>query len=195
MRDHCMARWGAACVLLAACAKGADDPAARVVELEAKVQALEAQLGTLAAPGFEISCLTSWRELGAVGDAAWACRNEQPTAAGFWPNCNVVEAPRERDGVTGEPQSAQQAFEASLRDTPGLQAARRISESASQLDRVPAYEAVYEHDLLSKPLRVLATVAVHGDRTYAVSCAAPPEAFGANLTSFRQITNSFRLKQ
>jgi len=195
MPEHYLARWSVACVLLAACAKGADDPAVRVVELEAKVQALEARLGGLAAPGFEITCLTSWRELGAVGDAAWACRNEQPAAGGFWPNCNVVEASRERDDVTGEPQSAQQSFEASLRDTPGLQSARRISESAGQLDRVPAYEAVYEHDLLSKPLRVLTTVAVHGDQTYAVSCASPPEAFAAHVTSFRQITNSFRFKR
>jgi hypothetical protein len=182
-------------VLLAACATKTDDSAARVAELEAKVQTLEARLGALATPGFQITCLASWRVLGAVGDAAWACRNEQPAADGFWPNCNVVESSREHDAATGAPLSAQQAFEASLSDTPQLEHARRISDRPTQLDREPAHEAVYEHDLLSKPLRVLATVAVHGDRTYAVSCASPPEDYAAYEVSFRQITNSFRFKR
>ena len=57
MPEHGMARWSVACVLLAACAKGTDDPAARVVELEAKVRALEARLAGLAAPGVEITRL------------------------------------------------------------------------------------------------------------------------------------------
>jgi len=39
MPEHGMAHWSVACVLLAACAKGTEDPAARVVEFEAKVQA------------------------------------------------------------------------------------------------------------------------------------------------------------
>jgi len=195
MTEHHTSRLGCACLLLAACKTGQNDSAARVDELEAKVQQLETRLGAFAVPGFEIGCLSSWRVLGAVGDAAWACRKEQPVAGGFWPNCNVVEAPRERDTQTGAPLSARQSFEASLSGTPQLQQARRISDRSTQLGREPAHEAVYEHDLLSKPLRVLATLAVHGDRTYAVSCAAPPEDFAANEEFFHQITNSFRFRQ
>jgi len=190
-------RWGPGmlAIVLVACGQSAPDKATRIADLESKVLALEAKLGALgAAFHFDIQCPSPWQMLGPVGDAAWTCRKQPALADGFWPNCNVVEAPVAKSADTGAALSPKQAFEATLSESPQLQRARRISEQGSALGSESAHEAIYEHDLLQKPLRVLATVAVHESHAYAVSCEAPPDAFAANEAAFRQITHSFRFK-
>jgi len=192
-----MPKTSRACALLvwfSACSGGTADANAanfaRIAALESKVQALETLLGGSASPavwGFDISCPAPWQRLGPVGDAVWTCRKQQALPNGFWPNCNVTEAAIE----TQAPLSAKESFDASLA-VPPMHSVRRISERPSALDTVPAHEAIYEHELLSKPLRVLATLAVRANHAYAVSCAAPPEAFATNEPSFRQITRSFK---
>lgn len=164
----------------------------RVAALEAHIEALEAQLHVQGGNAFDIQCPAPWQSLGAVGDAVWTCRKDQPLEGGFWPNCNVTEAAVDAGDTKGI--TAKESLDASLARFPQLKSARRISDRASALDTQAAHEAIYDHDLLSKPLRVLATVTVHANATYAVSCAAPPEAFAANEAAFRQITRSFRFK-
>ena len=119
--------------------------------------ALEAKLGAQAAFHFDIQCPSPWQTLGPVGDAAWTCRKQPALPDGFWPNCNVVEAPVAKSADTGAALSPKQALEATLSESPQLQRARRISEQGSALGTESAHEAIYEHDLLQKPLRVLAT--------------------------------------
>lgn len=181
--------------LCCACGAQSGDAAegARISQLEAKVSALESTVQSARNPelGFVVQCPAPWRTLGPVGDAVWACRKPQALADGFWPNCNVTEAAIEPSPA---PLSAKQPFEASLMSAPELQRARRVSERDSRLGGQPAFEAVYEHDLMQKPLRVLATLAVHDGRAYAVSCAAPPAAFAAHEPMFRSITQSFRFR-
>jgi hypothetical protein len=175
---------------------GSAADAKRVAALESKVQALEVQLGRPTNPavlGFDIECPATWQALGPVADAVWTCRKQQALPDGFWPNCNVTEALVERNPNTQAPLSAAESFETSLY-APQLKTARRIADRASALDTEPAYEAIYEHELLTKPLRVIATLAVHANHVYAVSCAAPPEAFAANEAAFRQVTRSVRWK-
>jgi hypothetical protein len=186
-----------------ACRGGADRASngARIEALETKVQALASQLeadqtaaaaksaANLAAKAaFDIECPAPWQTLGPTGDAVWACRASEPSAGGLWPNCNVTMGPTEPDI------SPQAYFEESLASVPQLRAARRLSGRATALGVAPAYEAVYEHDLLGKPLRVLATIGVLSDRVYGVSCSAAPPAFADNEAQFRRITSSFRIK-
>jgi hypothetical protein len=142
--------------------------------------------------GFALLCPAPWQALGPIGDAVWACRKSQALADGFWPNCNVTEAAADD---APSPKTAREHFEASLMSAPELQRARRVSERQSNLGSEPAFEAIYEHDLMQKPLRVLATLAVHNHRAYAVSCAAPPDAFASHEPVFRQITQSFRFQR
>jgi hypothetical protein len=174
---------------------GQPSTAARIDALEAKVQQLSQQLQPSPTPTleqlsatFDIQCPVPWQALGAVADTAWACRADQALPSGWWPNCNVT-------GGRAEPSTQPKAyFDASLESLPQLRAARRIVERNTTLGAAPAHEVVYEHDLLPKPLRVLATVVVHADRAYAVSCSAPPEAFAASEPMFRKITQSFRFR-
>ena len=115
-----------------------------------------------------------------------------PSAAGLaerlWPNFNVTSGPA--DSAT----SSKAYFDASLAAVPQLREARRLSDKTGMLGATAAHVAIYEHDLLPKPLRVLATVAVRGDRAFAVSCSAPPDAFAANEAMFQRITLGFRWK-
>ena len=202
-RVRCRALTGhAVLVLFVACTgrtqPDARDTKARLDALEGQVRQLETQVQAASAKapagavgggsGFEIVCPAPWQPLGAFGDASWTCRAPQALHSGWWANCNVTTGPAE-PGL-----SAKDYFDASLAAVPQLRAARRISDAPGTLGAVPAHVAVYEHKLLPKPLRVLATVALHGDHAYAVSCSAPPDAFAANEATFKQITQSFRWK-
>jgi hypothetical protein len=174
---------------------GQPSTAARIDALESKVQKLSQQQPPSLLPTaeklaatFDIQCPVPWQALGAVAETAWACRADEALPSGWWPNCNVTGGP-------AEPSTLPKAyFDASLESLPQLKAARRIAERTTTLGAAPAHEVVYEHDLLPKPLRVLATVAVHAEHAYAVSCSAPPEAFAANEPMFRKITQSFRFR-
>ena len=196
--------WVLCSALLSACTGQAVEPAsddARIAALETKLQAFSRQLeqqrgadpaqalATLAAnAAFDIECPAPWRELGPVGDAIWTCRAAQPSAAGLWANCNVTL------GTTEPSLSPKQYFEESLAGVPQLKAARRLSARDTALGIVPAFESVYEHDLLGKPLRVLATLGVLSDRAYAVNCSAAPEDFAAHEAQFRKVTQSFQVR-
>ena len=169
----------------------ADDE--RVAALESRVRELEASRSSDAQPsaGFTVVCPAEWQALGPVGAASWTCRERRPLPDGFWPNCNVTAAPVQLDPLTATAPTAREALEASLKAAPELRSARRLSERLASLAGEPAHEAVYEHDLWTRPLRVLTTVAIHADRVYALSCAAPPAAFHAREPAFRQIAGSF----
>jgi hypothetical protein len=170
------------------------ETSARLATLETEVRQLEKQVRAAnpnppaGATGFDVACPAPWQALGKFGDADWTCRAPQALPSGWWPNCNVTSGPAQ-PGL-----SAKAYFDASLAAVPQLQAARRLSDTDGTLGATAAHVAIYEHDLLPKPLRVLATIAVHADRAYAVSCSAPPEAFAANEAMFRSVTQSFRWK-
>ena len=187
-------------VALAACGGEASKAAPadeRVAVLESRVRELEAALTPDAQPsaGFSVACPAEWQTLGPIGAASWTCRDRRPLPDGFWPNCNVTAAPVQLDPVTGTAQSAREALETSLAAAPELRSARRLSERALELHGERAHEAVYEHDLWTQPLRVLTTVAVHAERVYALSCAAPPAAFAASEPAFRRIARSFAFER
>ena len=164
----------------------------QVKQLERQVQANPPRPSASAAPQatarYDIACPSPWQALGAVGDAEWTCRAAVALPTGWWPNCNVTSGPVAA-GLTPKAY-----FDASLSGTPQLKAARRLSDTDGTLGATAAHVAIYEHDLLPKPLRVLATIALRDGRAYALSCSAPPEAFPANEAIFRQITQSFRWK-
>lgn len=177
------------------CAGRQHDPSsneARLDALEAKVEMLEVgeaqeqAAAVRAAATFDIDCPAPWQPLGPAAESVWTCRANRPSEGGLWPNCNVTMGPATQNT------NPQQYFEQSLASVPQLKAARRLNDRSVSLGGVPAHEAVYEHDLLGRPLRVLATVGVIGTRVYAVSCSAAPEAFSSNLVAFGQITQSFR---
>lgn len=193
-----------ACIALSACGNQASDAPnrdARIRALETKVNALTQQLeqqrntdparalATLTAnAAFDIDCPAPWQQAGPLGDAIWTCRAPQPSAAGMLPNCNVTL------GTTEPEVSAKQYFEESLAAVPQLKAARRISARDTALGIAPAFECVYDHGLLGKPLRVLSTLGVLSDRVYAVNCSAAPEEFAAHEAVFRRVTQSFKVK-
>jgi hypothetical protein len=189
-----------ALALLAACAD--DETRTRIDALETKVQQLSQEFDSRApardaerasanakeAATFDIVCPPPWQALGPAGDAVWTCRADRPAANGMWPNCNVTVGQAEPDARPKE------ILEGELAAIPQLRAARRLSARDTTLASLRAYEAIYEHDLLPTPLRVLATISLLSDRAYGISCSAPPETFAVAEPIFRRITASFRFK-
>jgi hypothetical protein len=136
---------------------------------------------------FVIDCPASWEQVEPASPTRWACRTVRPLPDGFWPNCNVTLGPAE--GST----SAKQYFETALKGSPELSTLRLRSGRAVSLNRNPAYEVVYEHDLAQQPLQVLAAIVIHRADAYALTCSSTPAAFAELEPQFRTILDSFDL--
>ena len=193
-----------ALAMVSACAQDTEkaERLARIEALEQRVQEQQQHLATMrvmldsftkparpsatAAPDFRIHCPKPWQDLGAIEQTAWACRSPQPSPSGAWSNCNVTRGP------TNAGMTPQEYFALAMSASPQLKAARRISEGPSRVAERPSYRAVYEHNLLMFPLRVLSETIIHGESAYAISCSAAPETFGLVEATFHEIIGSFR---
>jgi hypothetical protein len=145
-------------------------------------------LPPLAAGEFDVECPPPWQLLPAGGGVAWACRAERPSSDGLWPNCNVTS------GQAPAGLSLKTYLDQSLASVPQLKAARRLADRAGTLGGAPAHEALYDHDLLGRPLRVLATIGSLEGTIYALNCSAAPQAYAAQEARFRRIVRSFRVQ-
>jgi hypothetical protein len=165
----------------------------RIETLQARAEALEQLQAALTPPAeeewlptYRIECPPQWREMGPIGQGLWGCQAPDPLPNGFHPNCNLTSSPVEA-GVT-----AQSYYEAASR-SPQLATARQLGGRAVRLRHQAAYEGSFEHQLGGAPLRVLATVVVLEQRSFAVTCSAPVPSFDQFDTIFRQIAASFDL--
>jgi hypothetical protein len=136
---------------------------------------------------YAIRCQAPWQELGPIGPGLWGCRTPDPLPGGFYPNCNLTTS-RVAPGTT-----AQQYYESAPAHSASLAAAQRLGGRAIVARGRPAYEAIFEHQSVGIPLRVLASLFVEGEQLYAITCSAPVANFDALSTRFREIAASFEL--
>jgi hypothetical protein len=186
-------------LVLGACSGDAERAAqgARLAALEADVRKLEEHVKALKAPppaapaaedaakkAFKVSCLPPWLPHAALGATLWACRSPAPSPEGFYPQCSVVTQPQ----LEIETKSY---FEFAYSGAPQLRAITNVHDQHIQVNGADAFEATFEDDPKTIPLKMLSVLFPHGEATYAITCFAPRASFDSYQAAFRKIIESF----
>lgn len=185
---------------LAACGGGAERAAqsARIETLEHEVRRLDDAIRALKksepaptpaqpvklAP-FDVDCPQPWQHHTPLGATLWNCRSPGPTPQGPYAQCNV----------TLQPQIAietKEYFEFALNAAPQLHAVQNLKDKRIKINGTDAFEATFDADLKSVPLKMQSALLPHGEATYAITCFAPSAAFDSYDKAFRHIIDSFK---
>jgi hypothetical protein len=129
---------------------------------------------------FRIDCPAGWRVLPPVQGLLWMCQRPVSAPGEVSENCNVAAS----DDLGQKGPQAYMSF--ALASAPQLRAARIVSEGKAQLSGKPAYEVVYDHELVGTPLRVLSTVVLRKGQAYVVTCTSSVSAFPGYEQTFRR---------
>lgn len=188
--------------VLAACGHDAENAAqsARLLLLEEEVHRLGGSVAALssAAPAkpqpppsaagpskpFTIECPQPWLLHPPLGATLWNCRSPQPTPEGFYPHCSIVVQPQV--GI-----ETQTYFEYVWNASPQLQQVKNIKDKPVKIKDHDGFEAVYEAEPKSVPMKMRSTLIPHNEQVYAVTCFAPSASFdNFDARAFQKITST-----
>jgi hypothetical protein len=198
-------------LLLAACDAGADAERAadreRIDTLERELRRLTDMVGGLktavekkpAAPpptaaahvprAFSLLCPGEWRELGAVGDALWACHGPKPQADGTYPTCVLEFRPQRTEWEVKD------YFESAVSAVPARRSVKNFKEEPVVIKNQTGYSARFDHIVGTAPIKNMAAVLVKDDDAYLISCGATADMFASVEPLFRSVIESFEFKQ
>ena len=184
-----------------ACGHDAENAAqsARIATLEDDVKRLRDSLNALkpgetgkaAAPPtaaktkpFTIECPQPWLLHTPLGATLWTCRSPTATPEGFYPQCSIVEQPQTSIELLNY-------FEFAANASVQLRQVKNLKDKPIKIKDHDGFEAVYEADPKSVPLKMRSVLIPHEEHVYAVTCFAPSNTFDSfDAKAFQKITAS-----
>jgi len=138
--------------------------------------------------GYTILFPVDWaQQKGLMGSEIAAIGKPTDAAPDFSPNVNVVVV----EGVKG---TLDDSWAATIRPLKTLSGFKKIEERDIELPAGRAKVLIWEHTLMTRPLRAGTYLMTHGSTDYVITCTDAPESFDASRATFEEIVASIRFK-